>query len=1697
MRLNVQGNPGTANHFEETNVEHVDTLCPNATHTVQNIYIGDRYASEAMNALNGHGSEPVTAQVYDMYYLSSTRPSPISNEILRKQDLKLCESRLATDNILYLTGEDGVGLTNIISQFARQHPNNCVSYFNNGLDRQLINPEYLEHDIAQQLYRYTTLGSVYDANMAEHSTIDTVIHRVMRRMSSQQAPLYFVFDGFDKIPSELVDGIRKVFGKFIWSRMRFIFTGDSSKIQRLIPENPVPKSSTQQILPFSDGDVNQYFRNIVPGLSDDELGELRRITRCQASRMSIVCHNYIEKGRLQDLLQSGIDEYSDLYEDDFKRLFDDTDSQLPYKFLTLIAYAEFYITDALAAEILGVTVSEIGSLLERYHNYVTTTDNGRLVIISEGFHKYLREKFSAYKQDIELQIIRVLELPGYEQDYCRYIPALYKDLKLTDKLISYLNNDNVRRIIVNQQSQAALNEQCEYGYEACNSDIEKYAAGIFRFALNKSTSREVEGNRLLDHEIEANLAIDNIDQAIALAQSVYLTEERLKSFALIARKKKMLSATDYAIIKESIDSLVAEIQFERIPEKAIELAKLLLPVDYQIAIGIVDRIAKSNKNSINTDSIYTLMSLMSTPSETGKQENASRDLLDTRIQNKSLRSLAHAAKSLFADETTDVFLQNLASLPGNSQKLHLLEMWIPEHEDKENIGKVVLEGIKLIVAESDTSMPRARMLYTFCRAMSKMTADEMESALTYIDSLTDTIKYPTLDYVDAELAVIEAMRERMPERAMSRLETIYLYIDDLSDESVRLACLSKFLGRYDRLGCKTEIERDITSTVALRKEISAGISKLLQTTADHAKIVEEPIKALVCGYRTMIGEFISQVNTAGRRSRSYSLAAWYYVLSADAEKFDTNYFFSLVGKADNIYADRIEPLELFTERLLNDCKLNMPAILPQVKSSFSLFDEIEIIPRRCRVYIQLYRWIVNNFPDDTFAGRLKEKIMSSWRTIAPETLKIEYGFYIAKEMSRVSNTSAIELVNECNELKKHTRFISSSCLRACDDAIDLYTRSLCYLIRFGLCEKHHLSHFQDEVDSLHSEEDKAVRWGKIAAEYYLANNHSQFLEICNSHLPADYSHLPIFSQRRAIYYNAGVLFLYGSDRFFALLSQYDETFRNDCIWQASRFVYAKYAELADVTPGRKEYDIAYDDYRNLLTLMEHSTSEDYFYHICTVISDSMRKGRPNKPLSSEQKKFVVAEAKRIVEKVLPTSIGIRHDGYKIACLAMLDYAITELSNKDKKKWQELIATVDNVADQAFLNFAIGPFFQRKHDREEFFNRGLELTNGIHSAYDKVNRLDMSITECVENGMGGMVKDIAGKAMECLACDGTMEDHKRLVDAVYQQSPDLAERMLDSLDHDPARMHYKTKLLDHISSKKKLDQAHKEQSSIDNLTREEQFKFFSQQMSDLACGKAQLLDLQRLFKLSIKHIYENDLSHTQNAICYLVESLYRKYGRDRLYRELLLSIHSTIRYNLKLVMSLAAKTKDSLAWIEENICRNQSEAANFVGVGEYDKAEELLLQWVDSHRFDTLYIIDPYFTPDGLYIIKKICDINNDAGIFILCHERKVTPSDFTIRWHSITNGVTNRINVHFVHYEGKPDDGPLHDRYWICIDEETDSRHGIKPPSLNNIGSKECSICDISEADTQAAYDIFNKYANRCPKHVGDHQMEYDRIELS
>lgn len=1626
----------------------------------------------------------------DMTSFSGTFPEKVEPELWREIHLTLCEDEFKRNTVVCLTGEEGVGITTFLSQFARQHHDNCVSYFYNSFDIIQLNSEVMEHDITEQLYWYATKSKCpYEV---KHITdVYSMVQRKLRM--AQEGVMYFVFDGFDKIPSEHKENICKLIENLRWERARFLFSGKKEQIEELFKQNRRISISDVTLLRFSEADTREYFSRSNPNLNREQLNILYKISRGNAQRMSDLRTKYLLKGRINDLMTADIDANSDLNKEDYERIMSDRDpSVLPL--FALLAYADFPFNVDFAAQVLEISTEKIRVLADNHSDYIAISDNGIISLRSEGFRKYLCENLQKYKREVVLSQIRVLERMKLGGSYALALPALYKSAGMNDSLIKYLSADNIQSILAEGHSQAVLNVQCGFGYEACAAMPTKHLSHKFRFSLNKAASREIERNELWDHEISALIAVGQHAKALALAQTVYLSEERLKCFLIIARKPQGLSVDDHAMLKENIRQLVDEIRFEDIPDKSMELAKLLLPIDYKAAIGIVDRINKAHIEDINTDKIFSQFSLFE-PADP-EEDDARRDLARSHIQDSGLREFVDATKNLFSKDDVDTFLDELKHLPNYAQQLRLLRYWLPTHRDKDDIGKVVLEALRLIVADSDTEMPKARELNDVARLMGTMTKEQMVEGLRYINSLGDTIMRPTSDYVNAMITVIEGCRNVLPEKSQVLLEDLYLFVDDLKDEGMWLTCIAKLLGHFDRLGDSTMVIRTIGSKDELRQELKKKATQLFLSTAYHMKVVEGPISALVCTEPELIDILISQINTAERRSRAYSHAAEQYIVHVEPDKLDLDYFFRLLTKAEVKRGDCRKPLALLTGKLLSGEKYKHESLLPFIKTHFHFLDRLEDVSLQCTVSIQLYRWAERHFPDDPFVDEIKNCMLSWWETYNQRQDKIRLGFHIAKIVAHRSKDEAERMISRCSELRHQGPLTSSSCVDAFYDSHGLYIDSLITLISRGLCDNDILQSFKDDENDLVCESEQASMWGRIALAYHLAGDEKMFRSIGDYYLPTDYSRFTPDEQKWLIYHISPTLYLRGQQKFFKLLEDYDDVFRDACLKRVCVFVITKKLDFIELD-GKNTYELAYSDFIDLNTLIDHFTEDNALYQIVDTIARSLRStNKTIAPLSSQQKKVILETTTAIVEKKLPAPGCIKHEGYKIACKAVLEYASHNFQTAQKAGWKNKIETVDNRADRAFLYFYIAPFFAKHPDKEDFLRKGIEVMRDVHFSFDRLSRLGMAISECANNNLSALLPSVADEALQCLKADGTEEQYEGLLDTIHQYKPELAESIMVKLDQDPARVYNKRKLMNHLESVKRLAKAGKEMNSISDLDKEEQRKFFEELLKNLRNGKGQVQTVDEAFSLTMGHLYSNALSDALPAIQYLLETISQRQKMNKNCKELLLAMHQVIRYNLRVVLSLATDTKERMEQVNAMFCSSPATPESYIGIGEYHKAVDYLLRWYRECGYGELTIIDPHFKPTDLHIIKQLADENNDLTIRILTHKYKYTKEDYVSEWRTVSSGVKTPIQVMLVGVVGKPSTGPLHDRYWICFDEESDERLGITLNSINGMGKKESSIQPIDDPTALYTLHSYSRYANKKIKKVEDDELEYEDFTL-
>lgn len=1638
-------------------------------------------------------SEVLNSSILNMCNLNSTFPEIPHKVISRDSYLDLFEEQFQNTRVLCVDGNEGVGVTTTLALFALRHPYNCISYFNNGFLRSLLMVETIEFNIGRQLKFYVT-GNI-DKN-TEDNILQPNIYRAARKSKRERKFLYFVFDGFDELPIENRDIIKQLISPlFQIENARFIFSGQMNNVMYLIPEG-INAKQTNDILRFQPIETSELLTQYIPSITNEQTELFYALSNGNAEKINILLEKYQIKNDINIISYLYTNNIVDYYEDDWNTIIKDNETNR-LLFWALLVYSEIQLDKSTIGRLLGLSEDVISLFLNDYSNYLIISDKC-VKIKSISFHKYLRKKLQYLKNNIDLLLIDIFEKDENISSSFQHLPYLYKSINNKSALVNFLTSENVQHFLIEKKSQAALNEQCEYGFNACtdyNSQINEY----FRFALTHSSSKEIEKNELSDSEIEALIAIGDEEKAFTLTQEIFLLEERLKGLLIVARKGNKLPDNMQEEVKSQIKYLVNVIDFEHIPDKAIELAKLMLPVDFVEALSIIDKVAKVSKDKSQIDKLYTAISLSYNSEEGIPNDNPTKsDIINTRIADDGLRKMAVAMKSIMADSTVEQLLIELEKLPTASSKLFFLQFWIPNHNEADHIQDIVKYAVKLAIEVSNINIPRVSLLYHFCTPLYRMEKDDILQVVKLLDAGVSLIKYPTIDYVNLQLNIIKALNKFDKDAAKDRLQNLYLELDEVEDKNIEIHCKSIILNQFENIGDKKDIENWLMPAFELQKELTDEIIKQFSIAAYHMKVVEGPIKELVCKYPSTIFDIISKMNTEARKSRAYLLAATEYVRQTNIEKIDWEYFNKLFYKISLDKFDLDKPLIILVRNAIRFEK-DTQLIFNIFKKNYDKIKNIEVSSSKCYLLSLIYVWIKNNFPSDNFADQVKSDLENTWENIDIPWIKVEVGYEISKQLSKISmKEEARSFINKTGEFRKNQLLSSYSCVAAYHESLSLYIHSLGILIRSKLCEEEDLEQFKNLLSYDDSEGEAMIAWSRLALEYYLADDSAKFHDVVSRYVSKPINKFSIYHQKRILFNIAPALFLAGSTLFYERLKSFDNAFIDQCIENVASFIRVKYPypEYTDSHDIQSQNILSFIDYENLLNLLDHSNDDCFIFNYVDIIIQSLKEGSGNR-VSKEQKNVIIGKIEELVNRKLPINNGIQHDGYKIACQAAIS-GYKNISSSDWDNYKNKIENIPNVSDQAFLYTYVAHNIKKASQRIDFLNQSVQKAEQINSGFDRLNRFDICLSEAFDT-TNSQAKPIAEKAMQSLMANrnGSFDDFQKFINIVREHDEQLAYEMLDVVDKDPARSQYKKRLKKDIASNKKLDSARQDIKQVTALTNEEQIQFFERQLEILVKKKNVIRDINSTYSI-IGKIYDNPITDAKNAIIFFLENLYAKHSQSKQYASLIRGIHQSILFNFKIVLAIASGTQERLNRINRIInCSSDLEDKSFIRVGETEKGINKIIQWYKDNPFDILRIIDPYFNPEDLHIIKTFFDINNNLRVSILTHKSKDQSLDcFQTGWNKISADMTGALEVITVSFKENPDKCPIHDRWWVLFNNETSESIGLRLESLSGFGKRDSEISEMTQDAVEHVHKIWYEYVfNRKPK-AGTDRLVYDDIKI-
>ncbi|MBQ9229779.1 MAG: hypothetical protein IJ190_01230 [Prevotella sp.] len=1628
-----------------------------------------------------------TATIIDACSLSDTFPEVPLYNIPRLQYVKLFESHLKQWDVIFVQGDEGYGLTNTLAQFVMNHRNTCFSYFANDLDQFLYNEELILKSLGCQVAFYINPDN-YNSDLPQ-SFGDLQLQLVKAKRKYSET-FYFVLDGFENTPLDKIDGVRKVFSQLPWGSAKFILSGqkeDYSKMKDYLPKSCC--NSSIPIMTFTDDEVDSYFRSLNKDISQETLQALRSITGGIAQKMDIIARKYRDTGSFDDYLNIDQTGLSDLYGIDFDKIKERNDV-ISEQLLALVAFSVQKLDLQSISKLLQISTDDLHIMVGNVSSFLHVVGD-TIVFKTEGGHKYIRNAMERLKEQIELLLIDYYEKnPVVSLDF---LPSLYRSQHKNGKLIQYLNSENVQSILIKKKSQAALNEQCRHGLDACERKV-SYFPDSYRFALCHSASKELEKNELWDNEIEALLSVGNYKDATSLAQDIYLDEERLKSFALIARHQYRERGFADDSLMDIVRELHGKIDFENMPDKSLELAKLLIHVDFTIAMDIADRVAKLDEGK-SADRVYTSLSLSLLDDIEKDLKNFSNiDVVNSKIKDSELKAFSNALQTLFDDCSPKELLEKVKILPNIPQQLFLLNNWIYENKEKPQIGIVVKFAIDLIIASSNEKVPKTSYLANICEALPYIDMDEAPRIIKSLDDIVTTIKYPSKDYTAIQVRIIETMSRISPQDAINRLLDLFIYIQDLTSKSIRVECEALILKNYERLGVKTDIEKQFKSSYDLLKHIQKGVDELFGESAYHYQVVEGAIRTLVCDYRSFVIDTISKMNTRARRSRAYLLAAQEYVRQSDLDRIKWDYLERLLSKIDCPSDEQTRPIVTLIRKSMRVTGISSQ-FLGKLRKFHKYFEQEEDPYVKCEVYASLF-CLFSQAEYTEYRNQLLANLRKTWENIADRRVKIDAGYLIACIISNTSQELAQEFIGKTIPVQNHAALSSSSCVVGSGISLDLYVRSLGILIKAGCYEDSQIKEFERILGQIDSPVETIILWSKICLNFYFSNKHDEFKKFANDKVlqPLDKLSCSLYTKKRLYYFTAPTLYFYNDTLLFTRLEQFDSIFSGHCLQHIIRVILYQYPDALDITERQDAYELEYSDYLMLCDLLMRSNVDGQIFDVIDSISGSLTENK-GKHISAQHRQNIKTKLSEIVEKKLPIKDGIRHDGYKLACrIAIESIDCVRRKKGDWNVFVDEIEKIPNIADRSFVYTYLARFVQHKFDKEEFLANGFNLARSISSRYDKTQRMKMCIDTCKKSKT--LFDRLVKEAFSDTVADknGTYRDFCDIVDSAQQYDEGLAGDLIEQLDQDPARLHYKENLRREMEKKERLKKAKSERKNFGNFTEDEFSEFFKGQVADLVARKCTIWTEEQLNEL-IPSLYRHSLSNSFFSVVFIMENLfYRKKINNVRNEELLTKIYKANLWNLKIVLSMASGTKEKLERMNSIILNPEKEISTTIRPGEREKVMAEIRRWYAAHPYDNLKIIDPYFHPEDLSVVKSLFDINDKLQVKVLTHRNNVTElKEYQEAWDSISSDLTGSILINTVCWQENPANGPLHDRWWI-LKRQTETK-GLRLTSMSNFGKKETELSPMSLQEISEKENIWEDYICEIPL-IDGKALLYDKIRI-
>lgn len=1596
-------------------------------------------------------------------------------------------------DLLLIEGDEGIGRTTLLAQFALRHRVNTFCAFIRPTSRFSYEPSTIRYDLCCQLSSVLRPGEPCEPEQAGEAYFQNLLLRLRRYLRS--ARYFFLIDGL----SDIVDsGIRNNILDLLPIGQGFpvILSADA----HLLPSNLIRNMNIKslEVVNLSLDEVTKYF-------SDLQLDAALVREIYQMCGKGIPAHlasvrRSIEAGSDPRLLvKEGL---SKLFEEEWKQVSGDS---LSLRIMSLLAHSRHRLRSDDLARLLGCEPDTFPDRISRF-SFLSIEDSTSYVsFISPAFAQFAANKTQSERNAaLDLIVQDLISRPETEVAIDNLPSYLHERGKLGETLAS-LSPDYFDRAIEKGQSLLPLRKKVDIGIDAAFNL--RQDGDLVRFGLQKSALKEMEVAQVWRSEIEALIATGRRDVALSLASSATLKEERLHLLAVIARSYKEQGESIDESLLAQMRLLYSQLGSTHFDDRALDIAVDLFFSCPDLAVDLIERVSWTDGGENALDLAYMRLSLAASKYALGRGESADKlETILTRIKNPKLRSFTATVAG--GQQNAEEIITEAKNMKATVDQLYLLRYWCVENSEREDATQVMEYSLQLLIGATGYA-PNARVLRELATPLS-FTEDvgKCRTLVGIFDSQRATLseRGPTEDVVRLQLHLAHAEKRYSVEACQNRLAEVYLDTIQISDLATRASCLGWLLASFATIDPTGAIDAKEQIQALSRDALDVSTDSLLSNTADHYRITRNIIRALASIDQKKSVSLALSLNTVRRREEAL-LEAIRSVLKRKIKEVDFEELHNALREiSDFTLRDQAaSDIAEFLARQSGEEGTAIAHLTEFLRSIYGISDPTE----RCRAISLSYSLLVRA-PDtgtnNALRSDLLAKLNEALDQIEDPSSRIDIGYRVARSLAEHSPDLSRRYLERSSTERQSGYFRVQSTESAYQACVRLCTRAFA-----GLLPRRHDTEADQEklkelIERIPGISKRAVTWAELAMRFFLSKRSDEGKAIVNQYVRPLLESIPPGNEESRIttvMFLAPALYLTHSLTAKAMLAKLPQPQRDYAFSAIADFILEKNIPSDPYEESEQGYDIDYQDAVDVVELAMEITTDSAVYVKIRDLADTLSSKRKSYRFSIQQRADVIARLKRLAASKLPDGVNIKHQGYAVAAKAQ----ILRLGSTGPKQWQEIAEegrAIPNISDRAFILAIIAKAMpsRNRSRQEEILEEAIEITRAIPCSYDRIERLSdlASVMSTTFSKLAKRCLNEATKALSGFDEIGGRSTYRQIIDTAFKIDPDFAASLVSLTDDDPARGLARLEMERRLTTLKGKKAFIDEPDSCENLSSEYRSDLPHSAwlaLGSLNAGRTATLHLE-VTRSAVRLAGSYPLSKGYPILSWVIENAVRRLREtgqaSTTLREMFDALVLAAEISGRIGMSVQQKSRVSSVAAAMSV----EDKSLVVAKGERDKAYRFVRDWLERCAKKYVKICDGYFGLQDLEVVMLIQSVCPNCEVSILTsrkhHKQEGVVSafeEYPARWRELSAQEPPKAEIVIVGIEpsGK---SPLHDR--VLLTEGAGLKLGT---SWNSIGKTQESVISVlSKSDAALLERSVDQYLLERRRDYQGMRLRYQVITL-